>query len=245
MSSLYWIEASLTGLLPSLWMVVGVGMPWALAALSARQWRSRALAAALSLALGPAWVTAWMLVLGVLGAQLDIRLLTAEWVMSGSLIIALAGAAIAWRKRSRYAAAPRQEPLPVAFDEKLLVAMIAVAITLRWIHTAFWPFTVYDALWVYGSQARLFFLEGMIPHDIGYYPQFVQLQFAYVQLMIGAINDHAARMVIPLMHIGSILAAFLLGSVWPAGASASSQPRCGACTPTSGSGPSAAIWRFR
>ena len=211
MTSLYWIEASLPGLLPSLWMVGGVGLPWALAALSSRQWRSRALVAALALALGPAWLTAWMLVLGVLGAQLDMPLLTAERVLSGSLIIALAGAAIAWRKRSRYLAASPQVYSPLAFDEKLLVAMIAIAMILRWIHTAFWPFTAYDALWVYGSQARLFFLEGKIPHDIGYYPQFAQLQFTYVQLMIGAINDHAARMVIPLMHIGSILAAFLLG----------------------------------
>ena len=64
---------------------------------------------------------------------------------------------------------------------------------------------------LYGFQGRLFILEGTIPQDIGYYPQFVQLQFAYVQAMIGAINDHAARMIIPPLHIGSILAAYLLG----------------------------------
>ena len=211
MTSLYWIEESLPGLLPSLWMVGGVGLPWALAALSIRQWRSRALVAALALALGPAWLTGWMLVLGVVGAQLDLRLLTAEWVMLGSAAVALAGAAIAWRKSRHYSAATYQRQPPLAVDEKLIVGMIVIAVAVRWIHTAFWPFTVYDALWVYGSQARLFFLEGNIPHDIGYYPQFVQLQFAYVQVMIGAINDHAARMVIPLMHIGSILAAYLLG----------------------------------
>lgn len=212
MTSLYWIVESLPGLLPTFWMAGGVGLPWALAALSTRQWRSRSLVAALALALGPAWMTAWMLVLGVAGAQLDMPLLTVEWVISGSLAIALAGAAIAWRKIRRYSATrhPHQQP-PLALDEKLVIAMIVIAVALRWIHTAFWPFTVYDALWVYGSQARLFFLEGTIPHDIGYYPQFVQLQFTYVQVMTGAINDHAARMVIPLMHIGSILAAYLLG----------------------------------
>ena len=192
-------------------MVGGVGLPWALAALSTRQWHSRALVAALALALGPAWLTAWMLALGVIGAQLDTRLLTAEWVTLGSLVIAATGAAISWRKRSRYDAASHQQRLPLAFDEKLIIALNVLAVALRWIHTAYWPFTVYDALWVYGSQARLFFLEGNIPHDIDYYPQFVQLQFTFVQVMIGAINDHAARMVIPLMHIGSILAAYLLG----------------------------------
>lgn len=211
MTSLYWIAESLQGLAPSLWMVGGVGLPWALAALPTRQWHSRALVAALALALGPAWLTAWMLALGVVGAQLDTRLLTAEWVTLGSLVIAATGAAISWRKTSRYDAAGHQQRLPLAFDEKLIVAMIVIAVALRWIHTAFWPFTVYDALWVYGSQARLFFLEGNIPQNIDYYPQFVQLQFTYVQVMIGAINDHAARMVIPLMHIGSILAAYLLG----------------------------------
>ncbi len=211
MASLYWIEASLPGLLPSLWMVGGVGLPWALAALSTERWRSRALVTALALALGPAWITVWMLVLGVAGAQLDMPLLTANWVLPGSIVIGLIGGAIAWRKRAGYAASAAQRPSPLATDEKLVVAMIVIAAALRWIHTAFWPFTVYDALWVYGSQARLYFLEGHIPHDIAYYPQFVQLQFTYVQVMIGAINDHAARMVIPLMHIGSILAAYLLG----------------------------------
>ena len=105
----------------------------------------------------------------------------------------------------------RGQPLSLAFDEKLIVAMIVFAVVLRWIHTAYFPFTVYDALWVYGYQGRLYFLEGNIPDIIGYYPQFVPLQFAYVQVMIGEINDHAARMVLPLMHIGSILAAYLLG----------------------------------
>ncbi len=211
MTSLYWINDSLPGLLPSLWMVGGLGLPWALAALSTCQWRSRALVAALALALGPAWLTAWMLVLGMIGAQLNIRLLTAEWILSGSAAIACGGAAVAWRKRKNYGAASSRPSIPLAVDEKLIIVMIAIAVTLRWIHTAFWPFTVYDALWVYGSQARLYFLEGVIPHEIGYYPQFVQLQFTYVQVMLGAINDHAARMVIPLMHIGSILAAYLLG----------------------------------
>lgn len=211
MPSLYWIEESLRGLLPSLWMVGGLGLPWALALLSTEQWRSRALVVALALALGPAWLTAWMLVLGVVGAQLDIRLLTAGWIWAGNIAMSLAGAAIAWRRRTGYVASSQQRAAPLATDEKLVVVMIVIAVALRWIHTAFWPFTVYDALWVYGSQARLYFLEGIIPHDIGYYPQFIQLQFAYVQVMIGAINDHAARMVIPLLHIGSILAAYLLG----------------------------------
>lgn len=210
MASLYWIEESLPGLLPCLWMVAAVGVPWALAATPRREWRSYALVGALALALGPAWVTAWMLLLGVAGAQLDLGLLTGEWIIAGSAVIGLLGAMIAWRKR-RETAPYAGAGAAFAIDEKLILALIVGAILLRWIHTAFFPFTAYDALWVYGYQGRLFFLEGNIPNAIGYYPPFVSLQFAFVQTLIGEVNDHAARMVLPLMHVGSILAAYLLG----------------------------------
>lgn len=210
MASLYWLEAALPGLLPTLWMSFGVGIPWALAALSPRHWRSRAQIGALALALGPALVTAWMLGLGIAGAQLQLRLLTPGWIALGSAVIALTGAAIAWRKRHHLPAADPERP-PLYFDEKLILTLIAAAVVLRWIHTAFWPFTAYDALWVFGYQGRLFFLEGVIPPAVDYYPPFLSLQFAYVQILIGEINDHAARMVLPLLHIGSILAAYLLG----------------------------------
>ena len=167
--------------------------------------------AAVALALGPAWTTAWMLVLGVGGAQLDERLLRPEWILLGGAVIAAVGCIIAWRKRHTSSPA-RAAGAPFEFDEKLIIALIAIALALRWIHTAFWPFTAYDALWVFGYQGRLFFLEGMIPNAIDYYPPFLSLQFAYVQTLIGGINDHAARMVIPMLHTGSILAAYLLGA---------------------------------
>jgi len=210
MASTYWIEESLAGLFPTLWMFFGVGLPWAFAALSRRDWRSRALIGAVALALGPAWLTAWMLVLGVVGAQLDTRLLTAEWILLGSVVIAGLGGLIAWRKRGTDAGSAPPAPA-FAFDEILIIALIAIAVIARWIHAAFWPFTAYDALWVFGYQGRLFFLEGNIPNALDYYPPFLSLQFAYVQTLIGAINDHAARMIIPMLHIGSILAAYLLG----------------------------------
>ena len=212
MASLYWIEDALAGVLPTLWMSLGLGVPWALALLPTRQWYSRAMVAALALALGPACMTVWMLILGLAGAQLDLTLFTVEWILSGSMVIAVGGGFIAWRKRHRCLPKSAQRT-PLAFDEKLIVTMIALAVILRWIHTAFWTFTAYDALWVYGFQGRLYFLEGFIPNSIDYYPQFVQLQYACVQVLIGEINDHAARMVIPMMHIGSILAAYLLGEV--------------------------------
>ena len=99
MASLYWIEEALPGILPTLWMVLGVGLPWAYAALSRRDWHSRALVGALALAFGPAWMAAWMLILGVVGAQWDRRLLTTEWILLGSLVIALVGVRFARRKQ--------------------------------------------------------------------------------------------------------------------------------------------------
>ncbi len=154
-------------------------------------------------------MTGWMLVLGMLGAQTGQSLLVPEWLITGSVLIAALGGGIAWRKSRGTTAAPPRAPY--AFDEKLIIAMIAAAVLIRWIHTAFWPFTAYDALWVYGYQGRLYFLEGLIPQSIDYYPPFLQLQYAYVQILIGAINDYAARMVLPCLHIGGIFAAYLLG----------------------------------
>ena len=190
-------------------MSIGLGLPWALALLSVQQWQSRVLVAAVALAAGPAWISAWMLILGVVGAETQMRLLTAEWIIAGSIVISAIGCGIAWKKRASYT--PYRAPTLLASDEKLIVALIIVAVIVRVIHTAFWTFSAYDALWVFGYQGRLYFLEGFIPHSIDYYPQFLQLQFAYVQIVTGAINDHAARMVLPMLHIGSILAAYLLG----------------------------------
>ena len=211
MASTYWIEDSLAGILPTLWMFLGVGVPWALASLSRQNWHSKALVAAVAFALGPALTAAWMLALGVAGAQLEQRLLKPETILLGSAVIASCGCLIAWRKRHASLAA-RAPGAPFEFNEKLIVFLIAIALAVRWVHTAFWPFTAYDALGVFGYQGRLFFLEGMIPNAIDYYPPFLSLQFAYVQTLIGGINDHAARMVLPMLHIGSILAAYLLGA---------------------------------
>ena len=205
-----WLEASLPGLLPALWMSLGLGLPWAFALLGREQWQSRTLVAALALALGPACMTAWLLVLGMLGGGLEQRLITAESITLGSAGLAATGAWLAWRKRkAAFISVARQ---PLAIDEKLIIGLVAVAIALRWLHTAYFPFTAYDALWVYGFQGRLFFLEGFIPTEIAYYPQFLPLQFTYVQTLLGEINDHAARMVLPLLHIGSLLAAYQLGA---------------------------------
>ncbi|MCY3575504.1 MAG: glycosyltransferase family 39 protein [Chloroflexi bacterium] len=210
MATLGWLEASLPGLLPALWMSLGLGLPWSLALLGRGQWQSRTLVAALALALGPAWVTAWLLLLGLLGGGLEQALITAENILLGSAVIAAAGAWLAWRKRNDEFRTVAREPL--ALDEKLIISLLAAAISLRWLHTAYFPFTAYDALWVYGYQGRLYFLEGFIPSDIAYYPQFLPLQFTYAQTLLGEINDHAARMALPLLHIGSLLAAYQLGA---------------------------------
>ena len=206
----YWLEESLRGVLPALWMSLGVGLPWALALRPRAQWSSRALVLALALALGPAFTGGWMLLLGVAGAQISLPLLKPAPLMLGSVFIALAGCAFAWRKRARIRSNSAKTP-PLAVDEKIIICLIAVAVILRWIHIAWWCFSAYDALWVYGYQGRLYFLEGMIPHSIDYYPQFLQSQFAGAQILGGAINDHVARMTLPFLHIGAIFAAYLLG----------------------------------
>ncbi len=210
LSSTYWLTQSLVALPAVLWMYLGVGIPWALALLPRRDWQDRVTVLALTLALGPGWVTAWMLVLGVIGGAGSTPLLRMQWILPGTVVIALIGVILAWRKR--HSSLPAASRVPLATDEKLLIVLIGVALVLRWFVTAFWPFTAYDALWVYGSQPRLYLLQGFIPPSIGYYPQFVQLQYLFAQLGVGTgFDDHAARAVIPFMHLGSILAAYVLG----------------------------------
>ncbi|MBE2269213.1 MAG: glycosyltransferase family 39 protein, partial [Anaerolinea sp.] len=96
-------------------------------------------------------------------------------------------------------------------DEWLLIGLIAAALVVRWVVIAYWTFTAYDSLWVYGYEGRLYTLLGGIPSSIGYYPQFMPLQYTFAQLLFG-IDDHAARAGLIFLHAGSILAAYVLGT---------------------------------
>jgi 4-amino-4-deoxy-L-arabinose transferase-like glycosyltransferase len=145
-------------------------------------------------------------------------LLRLEWVLVGTISIAVAGWILVWRK---YPHPLTPSPLhgegektkePLAFDEKLLIFLIIVALVIRWLGVAYWPSTAYDALWVYAYEGKLYTLLGYIPQTIGYYPQFLPLQHTYLQLAVGGVDDHAARAVIPWLHVGCILAVYVLGN---------------------------------
>ena len=208
----YWLETTLAATPAFAGVFLGLGLPWALVALPRRQWRDWPAALCLAFAFGPALLTAWMFVLGTLGAAFDTALLRADLVLVGAAGLAVEGWALVWLRRRPPAdsrAAPRQ---PLAWDERLLLALIAAALVVRWFAIAYWPFTAYDALWVYGYEGRLYTLVGRIPHTIGYYPQFLPLQFAFGQLIAGSIDDHAARAGLIFIHVGTILAAYTLGA---------------------------------
>jgi 4-amino-4-deoxy-L-arabinose transferase-like glycosyltransferase len=108
--------------------------------------------------------------------------------------------------------APPLERNRLLVDERLLIILMAAAFVVWWVTTAYWPFTAYDALWVYGYQGRLYTLLGYIPNAIGYYPQYLPLQYTFAQLAFGGIDDHTARAVLPFLQLGSILAVYVLGS---------------------------------
>jgi hypothetical protein len=240
-SPTYWLNSTLAALPALLWVYIGLGLPWALALLPRKDWRDRALVVCLALAVGPALLTAWMFVLGTVGGAHD-ALLRLDLILAGTVVLAAGGALLAWRKVQNYNARtqdsepeelvhPTPTPLhrdgegegglaisaswwfrSLAIDEKLLVALIAIALALRWLTTAYWPFTAYDELWVYGYEGRLYTLLGYIPQKIGYYPQFLPLQYTFAQLAVGGVDDHAARAMIPFLHVGSILAVYVLGA---------------------------------
>ncbi len=207
----YWITSTLDATPALLWMFMGVGLPWALVALPRRDWRYRVMVACLALAFGPALLTAWMFVLGSVQSA---NLLRLEYVLAGTAAIAVVGWVLAWRKRkielpSRQ---ERQENQRLCFDERLLILLVVAALIVRWIGVAYWPTTAYDALWVYGYEGRLYTLLGHIPTTIEYYPQFLPLQHTFLQLAVGGVNDHAARAVLPWLHLGSILAVYVMGN---------------------------------
>jgi hypothetical protein len=227
-----WLQASLLALPAILWMIVGLGWPYALVALPRRDWRDGPLVACLSLAFGPALLTAWMLILGTLGQNSGAgpgdplnpmqsnahtltggsTLLQPGLILAGTVVIALIGYALVWRKRQITPPTPADRQ-PLAADERVLILLIGLATLGRWLVTVWLPFGSWDPLWVYGYQGRLYSLLGFIPTDIGYYPQFLSLQYAYPQIVaLGEINDHAARTVLPFLQIGSILATYVLGS---------------------------------
>ena len=198
-----WLTATLSMIPALLWVYVGLGLPWALVVLPRRDWSQRVSALGLGFAFGPLLLTAWMFVLGSIGA------LRIDMILAGLLVMTVIGVGLAWRKRQP---SPNTiSPVPLAVDEKLLLALIVIAVGIRWLSIAFWPFTAYDSLWVFGYEGRLYTLLNAIPTHIDYYPQFIPLQYSFTQLLAGGVDDHAARAVIGFTHIGSILAAWMLG----------------------------------
>lgn len=209
--SLYWLQQTLAVLPLVLWVYIVLGVPWTLLILPRSDWSQKVTVIALSFAIGPALLTAWMLILGTIGGIQESRLLRFDLIMAGTIILVLVGGFLTWRK-FKQSEATSTEHHPLAFDEKLLIGLIVIAILTRWIVTAYWSFTAYDALWVYGYEGRLYQLLGYIPETIGYYPQFLPLQYTFMQLLSEGFDDHAARAIVPFIHIGSILAAYVLGS---------------------------------
>jgi 4-amino-4-deoxy-L-arabinose transferase-like glycosyltransferase len=212
----YWITQTLASTPALAWMFLALGLPWALVLLPRAHWRDRTMVACLTLAFGPMLLTAWMLFLGVLPAPF----LRLDTTLGGTAVIAGIGWALVWRKgRSLPHPNPsssngeaQENVSPLRLDEKLLMLLVGIMWVVNWLSTAYWPFTAYDALWVYGYEGRLYALVNQIPAKIGYYPQFLPLQYTYLQLAVGGIDDHAARAVVPWLFLGSILAVYLLGS---------------------------------
>ena len=201
----YWLSASLTPLPGLLLVYAGLGIPWALVVLPRSAWSSRASVAAIACAAGPLLLTLWMLPLGTLGN------LQLELVMAGVVALMLTGLLLAWNKGRQPAPAALQAP-PPGGTEKFLLLLICLALLPRIVSIAYWPFTAYDAFWVFGHEARLYTLTGSIPAQIGYYPQFLPLQFTFAQLLAGGVDDHAARAVLFFTQAGCALAAYLAGA---------------------------------
>lgn len=227
-----WLIETLRALPAVLLMIGGVGLPWALIVLPRRDWADKAMILCLSLGFGPALVTFWMFILGVAGqdgtpgagdspnpmqtSYVSLvggkDLLRPELILAGMIPMMIIGWLIVWRKW-RTTQPSSMEGRSLAADEKVIIAFVMIATVIRGFVTSWVSFGAWDELWVYGYQGRIYTLLGFIPSDIGYYPQFLPLQYAYAQIMsYGHVADHAARAVLPFLQIGSISAAYILGS---------------------------------
>ena len=84
--------------------------------------------------------------------------------------MALAAIGWAWTWRKWRITTPSYLPereLRFEWDALLIIALIAVALLIRWLGVAYWPSTAYDARWVYAYQGELYALKGFIPNSIG------------------------------------------------------------------------------
>lgn len=208
----YWMREALTVLPALAWMLIGVGLPWSLVMLPRRDWRSRPLVACVMLATGPALVTGWMLILGMIGGRTQTSLLTWDAVALGTGVLAVIGWGAVLYKRRVTLPPPQLPRKPIALDERLLLTLIYAACVLRFVAAVWYPFFEYDPLWVYAYEGKLYTLLGYIPEHIGYYPQLVPLSYTYAQLAFGGVSDHAARAAFPIFHWGAAMAAYCLGA---------------------------------
>src|SRR5258705_13649815 len=90
----YWLLPTILLFPAMLWMFLGVGIPWALAVPPRSDWRSRIMVVAVALALGPAFTTAGMFVIGTFGQ------FTIANVLGSSVLIAAIGLVLAIRNHS-------------------------------------------------------------------------------------------------------------------------------------------------
>jgi hypothetical protein len=225
---LFWIAETLV-ILPVFALITLVGGLWA-HGLHADRVRGRFSRGA-ALATWPlfgALIAAVIVTLLGMGAPgtLNARSLAAAFALAAG-----AGAVLVWRGRARRGEVGGPAISPLAFDERVLIGLMAAALVVRAVTIAYWPFMVYDTLWVYGYEGRLFSLLGHIPSAIGYYPPFMAAQYTigYTagQAVFGVLTDHAARAALIGLHAASFGAVYTLGRVAFAGASAPAARRIG------------------
>ena len=203
----YYLTETFAVLPAFLWVYVVLGGSWALALLPRADWHDRPLLVMTAFAMGSMWLSAMMFMLG----SFNRPYLTLPNVLGGIALLTVIGL-IGWLVRLKLTPAPvLTKPTPLNGWEYTLIGLIGLGVIIRWVVVSYWAFTAYDALWVYGYEGRLYFLKGFIPNTIGYYPQFLPLQYTFGQLVYGGISDSAARAVLPFLQLGTVLAVYSFG----------------------------------
>ncbi|MGB1288943.1 MAG: hypothetical protein ACPG7F_20585, partial [Aggregatilineales bacterium] len=139
---LYWLDNSLAVLPALLLTYIGTGLPVALLLLPRSHWSERSSITILTLAAGSALLTLWMFILGTIGAAQNMPLMNLQNTFLGVTGIATVAWLLCvhkWRHTEKSESSAIRTPF--AFDEKVLIACIGIALLVRFITTAYWTFT--------------------------------------------------------------------------------------------------------
>ena len=197
-------------LMTALWLLFVLGAGWSVSSLIAgREAFTAPGKTALSYGLGLGLLTFIMTALSLLDIRFNIFSVTL-WAMP--LVIA----AIV-KARADFLPRPARDSAPFSGLEIFFISAISLEIAYVLFRAFIRPLEGYDAIAMYALKAKIFYLQGIIPHGFAAifkdwmphieYPLLISLAETSIYVFCGSLNDLLAKSIFPLYYL-SILAFF-------------------------------------